>query len=99
MNGMSIVAITHLLLFLFVSLSQREVADGSDREARSRPGQARGGRPVGLRVPDTIYAKVIDYDKDKLPNGPKAIADFSDTKKFPGKRGCKLGPWKISNGL
>ncbi|MCC8960057.1 ABC transporter substrate-binding protein [Bradyrhizobium sp. Pear77] len=42
-------------------------------------------------VPYEVSASVIAYDKDKLPNGPKSIADFFDTQKFPGKRGL----WKI----
>lgn len=38
-------------------------------------------------VPAQVSATVIAYDKDKLPNGPKTIADLFDTQKFPGKRG------------
>ncbi|WP_316399342.1 ABC transporter substrate-binding protein [Bradyrhizobium sp. 33ap4] len=38
-------------------------------------------------VPFIVTAAVIAYDKDKLPNGPKSIADLFDTEKFPGKRG------------
>lgn len=44
---------------------------------------------VGEIVWSTIYA----YDKTKFPNGgPQTMADFFDTKKFPGKRGLRKGP-------
>lgn len=44
---------------------------------------------VGTIVWSTIYA----YDKSKFPNGgPKTMADFFDTKKFPGKRGLRKTP-------
>jgi len=43
-------------------------------------------------VPETVYGKIIAYDKDKFPNGPKTIADFFDTKTFPGKRGLQKRP-------
>ncbi|MCC8940188.1 ABC transporter substrate-binding protein [Bradyrhizobium sp. Arg68] len=42
-------------------------------------------------VPYEVSASIIAYDKDKLPNGPKTIADLFDTQKFPGKRGL----WKV----
>ncbi|WOH52473.1 ABC transporter substrate-binding protein [Bradyrhizobium sp. sBnM-33] len=44
-------------------------------------------------VPDNIYATVLAYDRDKLPNGPKTIADLFDTQKFPGKRGLYKRPF------
>lgn len=44
---------------------------------------------VGTIVWSTIYA----YDKTKFPNGgPQTMADFFDTKKFPGKRGMRKTP-------
>lgn len=44
---------------------------------------------VGTIVWSTIYA----YDKSKFPNGgPQTLADFFDTKKFPGKRGMRKTP-------
>ncbi|WP_328700382.1 ABC transporter substrate-binding protein [Caenimonas soli] len=45
-------------------------------------------------VPYVISSFVIAYDKSKLPNPPKTIADFFDTQKFPGKRGLKKVPDK-----
>ncbi|WP_051448305.1 ABC transporter substrate-binding protein [Bradyrhizobium sp. WSM1417] len=42
-------------------------------------------------VPSHVSATVIAYDKDRLPNGPKTIADLFDTQKFPGKRGLWKG--------
>ncbi|WBL77879.1 ABC transporter substrate-binding protein [Bradyrhizobium xenonodulans] len=38
-------------------------------------------------VPIVDSTTIVVYDRDKLPNGPKTIADFFDLKKFPGKRG------------
>lgn len=43
-------------------------------------------------VPTHGSANVVAYDKDKLPNGPKTIADFFDLKTFPGKRGLYKSP-------
>ncbi|MBZ9603072.1 ABC transporter substrate-binding protein [Phyllobacterium chamaecytisi] len=43
-------------------------------------------------VPTQTNATILAYDKDKLPNGPKAIADLFDTKKFAGKRGLWKSP-------
>ncbi|MCK1268007.1 ABC transporter substrate-binding protein [Bradyrhizobium sp. 49] len=44
-------------------------------------------------VPISVSATVIAYDKDKLANGPKTIADFFDLQKFPGKRGLLKDPY------
>lgn len=43
-------------------------------------------------VPMDHYSTVFAYDKDRLPNGPKTIAEFFDLKKFPGKRGLNRAP-------
>lgn len=43
-------------------------------------------------VPALISATAVAYDKNRLPNGPKTIADFFDLKKFPGKRGLYKSP-------
>lgn len=45
-------------------------------------------------VPTLASATIIAYDNDKLPNGPKTIADLFDVQKFPGKRGL----WKDPSG-
>lgn len=52
-----------------------------------------GDQDCGL--PYVTSATVIAYDKDKLPNKPKTIADFFDTQKFPGKRGLRKRPDKL----
>lgn len=44
-------------------------------------------------VPHIGWASVIAYDKDKLANGPKVIADLFDVRKFPGKRGLYKDAW------
>ncbi|UWU75818.1 ABC transporter substrate-binding protein [Bradyrhizobium huanghuaihaiense] len=44
-------------------------------------------------VPTIAAATIIAYDKDKLPNSPKTIADLFDVQKFPGKRGLIKDPW------
>lgn len=44
-------------------------------------------------VPSHVSATVIAYDKDKLGNGPKTIADVFDLQKFPGKRGLLKDPY------
>ncbi len=38
-------------------------------------------------IASDIWATVMAYDADKLPDGPKSWADFWDVEKFPGKRG------------
>ncbi|RXG90926.1 ABC transporter substrate-binding protein [Bradyrhizobium vignae] len=50
------------------------------------------GETTDCGVPEVVTGKIIAYDKDKFPNGPKTIADFFDTKKFPGKRGLQKRP-------
>lgn len=43
-------------------------------------------------IPTDVFSTAIAYDTTKFPNGgPKTIADFFDTAKFPGKRGVKKG--------
>ncbi|WP_283808635.1 extracellular solute-binding protein [Bradyrhizobium centrolobii] len=42
--------------------------------------------------PSVISATVVAYDRDRLPNGPKTIADLFDTENFPGKRGLWKNP-------
>jgi putative spermidine/putrescine transport system substrate-binding protein len=44
-------------------------------------------------VPIQINNTIVAYDKDKLPDGPKTIADLFNTKKFPGKRGLWKNPY------
>lgn len=43
-------------------------------------------------VPTLASATIVAYDKDRLPNGPKTIADLFDVQKFPGKRGLWRNP-------
>ena len=43
-------------------------------------------------VANIVWSTIYAYDKSKMPNGPKTIADFFDLKKFPGKRGLRKGP-------
>ncbi|WP_407114671.1 ABC transporter substrate-binding protein [Bradyrhizobium sp. LMG 9283] len=43
-------------------------------------------------IPFVAAANIVAYDKDKLANGPKTIADLFDMKKFPGKRGLYKSP-------
>ncbi|WP_271672862.1 ABC transporter substrate-binding protein [Bradyrhizobium sp. CCBAU 51627] len=43
-------------------------------------------------VPHHASSTVIAYDRTKLKNGPKTIADFFDLQKFPGKRAMQKGP-------
>lgn len=44
-------------------------------------------------VPFQTNSSIVAYDKDKLPNGPKKIADLFDTTRFPGKRGLWKNPY------
>ncbi|MCC8960116.1 ABC transporter substrate-binding protein [Bradyrhizobium sp. Pear77] len=52
-----------------------------------------GGDTSDCGVPSVIGSTIVAYDKDKLPNGPKTIADVFDTRKFPGKRGLRKDPY------
>ena len=52
-----------------------------------------GADKFDCAVPTILYATIIAYDKDKLPNGPKTIADFFDLQKFPGKRALWKSPF------
>ena len=42
-------------------------------------------------VANIVWSTIFAYDKSKMPNGPKTMADFFDTNKFPGKRGLRKG--------
>ncbi|WIW50264.1 polyamine ABC transporter substrate-binding protein (plasmid) [Bradyrhizobium sp. 62B] len=52
-----------------------------------------GAEEYECAVPEYLYSHAIAYDKDKLPNGPKTMADFFDLRKFPGKRGLIKSPF------
>ena len=43
-------------------------------------------------VANIVWSTIIAYDSSKIANGPKTIADFFDTAKFPGKRGLRKNP-------
>ncbi|WP_084299217.1 polyamine ABC transporter substrate-binding protein [Bradyrhizobium sp. WSM1743] len=60
---------------------------GLDRAKFGDAGKFECGMPIQTN------STIIAYDKDKLPNGPKIIADLFDTKKFPGKRGLWKSPY------
>lgn len=43
-------------------------------------------------VANIVWSTIFAYDSTKLKDGPKTIADFFDTKKYPGKRGVRKNP-------
>ncbi|ACI59688.1 extracellular solute-binding protein family 1 (plasmid) [Rhizobium leguminosarum bv. trifolii WSM2304] len=43
-------------------------------------------------VATVVYSWVFAYDNKKFTDGPKTVADFFDTKKFPGKRALRKQP-------
>ncbi len=47
-------------------------------------------RPCG--VGSVVIGTGFAYNKDTLKEAPTTLADFFDTKKFPGKRGMRAGP-------
>jgi putative spermidine/putrescine transport system substrate-binding protein len=51
-----------------------------------------GGDLLDCAVPNIVYGTVFGYDSSKMKEGPTTIADFFDTKKFPGKRGLWKNP-------
>ncbi|WP_441258735.1 ABC transporter substrate-binding protein [Bradyrhizobium sp. 521_C7_N1_3] len=57
---------------------------------RAKFGEA--GEQTDCGVPLNHNAQGVIYDKGKLPNGPKTIADLFDLRKFPGKRGLWKSP-------
>ena len=42
-------------------------------------------------VANIVWSTIFAYDKSKIADGPKTMADFFDLKKFPGKRGMRKG--------
>ena len=42
-------------------------------------------------VANIVWSTIFAYDKSKIKDGPKTMADFFDLKKFPGKRGMRKG--------
>jgi len=43
-------------------------------------------------VANIVWSTIFAYDSSKISDGPKSMADFFDTAKFPGKRGLRKGP-------
>ena len=43
-------------------------------------------------VGNIVWSTIFAYDFEKMPNGPKTMADFFDLENFPGKRGLRRGP-------
>lgn len=43
-------------------------------------------------VANIVWSTIFAYDSSKIADGPKIMADFFDTSKFPGKRGLRRGP-------
>ena len=43
-------------------------------------------------VANIVWSTIFAYDSSKIADGPKTMADFFDTAKFPGKRGLRKGP-------
>ena len=43
-------------------------------------------------VANIVWSTIFAYDSSKIADGPKTMADFFDTGKFPGKRGLRKGP-------
>ncbi|AMA61570.1 ABC transporter substrate-binding protein [Bradyrhizobium sp. CCGE-LA001] len=52
-----------------------------------------GADKLDCGVPDILYATVLAYDRDRLPNGPRTLTDLFDMQKFPGKRGLLKSPF------
>ena len=51
-----------------------------------------GTLDVPCAVPTIVWSTIFAYNHDKMKDGPKTMADFFDTKKFPGKRGLRKSP-------
>lgn len=51
-----------------------------------------GTLDVPCAVPTIVWSTIFAYDKTVMPIGPKTLADFFDTTKFPGKRGLRKSP-------
>ncbi len=51
-----------------------------------------GTLDVPCAVPTIVWSTIFAYDSEKMSDGPKTIADFFDTKAFPGKRGLRKSP-------
>ncbi len=42
-------------------------------------------------VANIVWSTIFAYDKTKIADGPKTMADFFDLEKYPGKRGMRKG--------
>lgn len=66
--------------------------DGADGSPASEDFIA-GTLDVPCAVPTIVWSTVFAYDSSEMGDkGPKTIADFFDTEKFPGKRGLRKSP-------
>jgi len=67
-------------------------ADGSDATADFVPGAL-----LDCAVGTIAYANIFGYDSTKFPGAkPTKVADFFDLKTYPGKRGMKKVPRRVS---
>ncbi len=51
-----------------------------------------GGSLIDCGVPSVVWSTIYAYDSTKVKGKPTTIADFFNTKKFPGKRGMRKSP-------
>lgn len=76
---------------LLESVDPKELAPGAD--GSSAANDYVGGAVNACTVGSVMWANVVAYDSTKFTGAvPRTIADFFDTKKFPGKRGMRKGP-------
>jgi putative spermidine/putrescine transport system substrate-binding protein len=73
---------------LLENLNLADLPAGSDGTPAAKDFIA--GTLSDCAVPNIVWTTIAAYDKTKFPGDkPKTMADFFDTKKFPGKRGLR----------
>jgi putative spermidine/putrescine transport system substrate-binding protein len=63
-----------------------------DRASLGKSSDFLPGAILPCAVASMVWSTVYAYDASKLKTAPKTVADFFDTKKFPGKRGLRKSP-------
>ena len=62
------------------------------RKRRSATEDFIDGALTDCAVANIVWSTIYAYDKTKMSKAPTSIADFFDTKGFPGKRGMRKTP-------
>ncbi len=74
---------------LLETIDHKSLPDGADGTPATE--DFLEGTLYECAVANIVWSTIFAYDKSKMKDGPKTMADFFDLEKFPGKRGLRKG--------